>query len=56
MSYGRNDDTTHRTTNSKISTYGTRTNDRLSWLKEEGLITGNRICDVCHSEMNWVKM
>ena len=54
-SYGRKDDM-------KILTYDELKDKYLwdkdytqSWLKEEGLIEANRICDVCCSEINWVE-
>jgi len=54
-SYGRRDDTKILTYDELKDKYLWHKNYALSWLKEEGLIAGNRICDVCRSKMNWVK-
>ena len=54
-SYGRNDDTKILTYDELKDKYLWNKDNTLSWLKEEGLIAANRICNVCRSEMNWVE-
>ena len=54
-SCGRKDDSKILTYNKLKDKYLWNREYTLSWLKEEGLIASNRICDVFHSEMNWMK-